>query len=87
MICLDLEVESWGRGGVEVWRFEKKMWRFDKKVWRKLRVFTFGYVRVDVWGKFIEIWEWCDGCKDILNYVNFKITNWLVYKKKEINNN
>jgi len=52
--CLDWGVESWGCEEVEVWR--------------KLRVFGLEYVRVNVWEKFIEVCEWCDGCKDILNY-------------------
>ena len=49
------------------------------------------YVRVDVWGKFIEICEWCDDCKDILNYfncINYKIINLPLYiKEEEINDN
>jgi len=55
------------------------------EVWRKLRLFGLGYVRVDVWGKFIEIGEWCDGCKYILiifNDINCKITNLSLCIKK-----
>ena len=39
-----------------------------KKVWRKLRLFGLGYVRVDMWRKFIEICKWWDSCKNIINY-------------------
>ena len=54
-------------------------------------MFWLGYDRMNVWEKFIELYDWCDGCKDILNYfnsVNFKITNLLLCIKKEkiINN-
>jgi len=33
---------------------------------KKVRVFGLGYVRVDVWEKFIGVCEWCDGCERIL---------------------
>jgi len=51
-----------GCGGVESWGWVRV------EVWRKLRLFGLEYVRVDMWGKFIEICEWCDSCKHIINY-------------------
>jgi len=33
---------------------------------KKVRVFGLGYVRMDMWEKFIGICEWCDGCERIL---------------------
>ena len=54
----DRGVESSRCGKVRAW---------EKSV-KKVSVFGLRYVRVDVWIKFIEIREWCDGCKSILNY-------------------
>jgi len=45
---------------------------------KKVSVFRFRYVIVILWGKFIEVCEWCDGCGDIfifLKCVKCKITN------------
>ena len=69
---------------IGVWKgcVRVKVWGFEKKVWRKLSVFGLGYVRLDVWRKFIEIYDWCDDYKNILNYVNYKITNLFLYIKK-----
>jgi len=39
------------------------MWEESVK---KVIVFGLGYVRVDVWGKFMRVCEWCDDCEGVL---------------------
>jgi len=39
-------------------------------------VFGPGYVRVDLWGKFIEVCEWCNGCEI---FFNFFLWNFLIF--------
>jgi len=41
-------------------------------------LFGLGYIVVDLWGKFIEVCEWYDGCIEIFiffKYVKCKFTN------------
>jgi len=46
-------MDVWGFEGVDVWGCEESV--------KKVRVFGLGYVRMDVWGKFMRVCEWCDG--------------------------
>ena len=54
-LCLDWGGDVWGFEEVDVWGCVKKV-----------RVFGLGYVRVDVWEKFMGICEWYDGYEGIL---------------------
>jgi len=40
---------------------------------KKVRLFGLGYVRVDVWGKFMGVCELYDGCERVLIF--FKLLN------------
>jgi len=67
---LDWGVDVWGFEGVNVWGFEGvNVWGSEKRV----RLFELGYARVDVWGKFMGVCEWYDGCKGVLFI--FKLLN------------
>jgi len=57
-VCLDWGVDVWGFEGVDVWGCEKKM-----------RLFGLGYVRVNVWGKFVGVCEWCNYCEVFLIFL------------------
>jgi len=51
------------------------MW--EKSV-KKMRLFWLKYVREDMWGKFMGVYEWCDDCERILNFfksVKYYFTN------------
>ena len=57
-----------GRGCVMIWGSGYvRMWEESVK---KVRLFGLGYVRVDVWGKFIGVCEWYDGCERVLFFLN-----------------
>jgi len=53
-----------GRGCVRIWG--SGCVRMCEESVKKVRVFGLGYVRVDVWGKFMGVCEWCDGYEEIL---------------------
>jgi len=36
---------------------------------RKVKLFGLGYVRVDLWGKFIEVSVWCDDSERFFNFL------------------
>jgi len=46
-VCLDWGVDMWGFERVDVGGCEKKVW-----------LFRLGYVRMNVWGKFMGVCEW-----------------------------
>ena len=45
---------------------------------RKVSLFEYQYIRINLWRKFIKFGEWCDGCVKIFNF--FKIGKIQVYK-------
>ena len=62
-MCLDWGMDVWGFEGVD-WRSGcVRMWEESVK---KVRLFGLGYVRMNVWGKFMGVCEWCDGYERIL---------------------
>jgi len=51
-------VGIWGSWCVKIW----------EDVWGYVRLFGMRDVRVDLWGWFIEICEWCDGWEKIIYF-------------------
>jgi len=47
------------------------MWEESVK---KVKLFGLGYVRVDVWGKFMGVCEWYDGCEIIFFFKLLNVT-------------
>jgi len=72
-VCLDWEEDLRGGFGV-IWEESVK----------KVRLFGLRYIIVNLWGKFIEVCEWYDGCKRIFIFfkcVKCKFTNLSFLKK------
>jgi len=70
---LDWGVDVWGSEGVDVWGSEKKV-----------MLFGLGYVRVDMWRKFMGVCDWWNGCEEILIFfksVKCKFTNLSLFSK------
>jgi len=52
-VCLDWGEDVWGFDRVDVWGWEESV--------KKVRLFGLGFVRVDVWEKFMRVCEWWNG--------------------------